>query len=403
MKKFSVMKMVGMVFVFCAATAIASLAQTFTSLASFDYTNGAYPQYGPLIDVSGYLYGTTEVGGANGLGTVFSVSPDGAVTTLYSFCSQANCPDGFEPLGGLVEINGSLFGTTAYGGANNYGTVFEVDLPNGNLFATLHSFDYTDGAYPYAGLTYYGSVSGLLFGTTTYGGANGNGTVFQIIPALPYTLTTLYNFCSQLNCTDGNFVYSALTGAKSELWGTTYSGGASGFGTIFRITISGALQTVHSFAVTDGAGPIGGLVYARNGDFYGTTAGGGSTYDGTAFEMTPEGTLTTLYNFCAGDYCPDGVGPEGTLIQAANGDFFGTTVTGGVNLRGTVFEMTAAGKLTTLHSFAGPDGASPVAGLVQVGSTLYGTTLLGGGSSACPGEPVGCGTVFSLAAAARSK
>jgi len=212
----------------------------------------------------------------------------------------------------------------------------------------LANFDNTDGANPLAGLVQ--GTNGNLYGTTLFGGANlgGDGTVFEITPS--GTLTTPYSFCSLSGCADGDQ-------------------------------------------------PTAGLVQATNGDFYGTTSEGGAYGSGTVFKITLGGTLTTLHSFCAQStqYCTDGLGPDG-LVQATNGNLYGTTTGGGANGDGTVFKITPSGTLTTLHTFDRTDGSGPYAGLVQAtNGNLYGTTYSGGASGSCANfAPSGCGTVFSL-------
>ena len=186
----------------------------FTTLVDFTGSaNGARPLYGDLIEgTDGNSYGTTVGGGAYDDGTVFKVTPDGTLTTLYTFCSQTNCTDGAYPLSGLVQAGGNFYGTTEAGGANGAGTVFEV-TPAGQL-TTLYSFcsqpGCTDGGYPYAGLVQAG---GNFYGTTLGGGANGAGTVFEVTPA--GQLTTLYSFCSQPGCTDGVTPHAGLVQART--------------------------------------------------------------------------------------------------------------------------------------------------------------------------------------------
>src|ERR1022692_2359992 len=227
------------------------------------------------------------------------------LTTIHRFCSQSGCPDGAGPYAGLVQAtNGGLYGTTFVGGTNSAGTIFKI-TPGGTL-ATLYSFcpqtNCTDGAEPEAGL--FQAANGDLYGTTYFGGTNGQGTVFKITQGTVFkitqggTLTTLYSFCSQTNCTDG-------------------------------------------------ATPGAGLVQAANGDLYGTTYFGG-TNGGTVFKITPGGTLTTLYNFCSQTNCTDGTGPLAGLVQAANGDLYGTTYFGGTN-GGTVFKITPGGARKRLY------------------------------------------------------
>ena len=319
----------------------------------------------------------TGAGGANNAGTVFKITPTGTLTTLYDFCSQPNCTDGANcPFtGGLVQAtDGNFYGITALGGANancnggnqSCGTVFKIN-PTTRALTTLHSFDGTDGSFP-NGLVQ--ATDGNFYGTAQEGGANGGGTVFKITPG--GTLTTLYNFCSQTSCTDGSGPMDALIQAiDGNFYGTTWEG------TVFKITPAGKLTTL----ATVGGYPSRALVQATDGNFYGTTARGG-----TIFKMTPEGKLTTLGSTCCYLYAG--------LVQATDGNSYGTTyLDGGAYGEGSVYEITQRGTVTTLYSFCAetgcPDGAAPIAGLVQgTDGTLYGTTL-GGGAS-------GDGTIFSL-------
>jgi uncharacterized protein (TIGR03437 family) len=399
------------VLVLCITTVIALPAETLTVLHSFDGTDGANPGASVAQGTDGNFYGTAEAGGANGQGTVFKITPDGTFTTLYSFCSQGgvNCTDGASPQAGLVQnSDGDLYGTTYYGGANGAGTVFKITF-SGTL-TTLYSFcsqggvNCTDGECPVAGLAL--ATNGDLYGTTTRGGAfcvdaDGCGTVFKITPN--GELTTLYAFSSQ-QCTDGVYPNAGLVqGNDGNFYGTTFEGGAeggaNGAGTVFKITPSGALTTLHSFAGLDGNGSDAGLVQASNGDFYGTTYYGGANAGGNVFRITPSGTLTTLYSFCSqgGVHCTDGKAPYAGLVQASDGDFYGTTTGGGIGTYGgTVFKITPSGTLTTLYSFClqneCADGQEPY-GLIQAtNGDIYGTTEEGGANS----HGTCCGTVFSL-------
>jgi uncharacterized repeat protein (TIGR03803 family) len=407
MSQLSAWKMAGATFVLCAATSIGAQAQTFNTLVTFDGSNGSQPYYGSLVQgANGLLYGTTYVGGTEGLGTVFSVTSDGDLTTQYSFLMQSDCSDGKSPVGALVLArDGNYYGTT-YGGGDDLtcnaptgcGTIFRM-TPEGTL-TTLHVFQGTDGFLPYDGLAQ--SPSGLLYGTTYYGGASGQGTVFEIAPTSG-TLTTLHSFSS----TDGAFPTSALVqGTDGDFYGTTTGGGnltcfpPVGCGTVFRITPGGKLATLHSFALNDGANPVGGLILATDGNFYGATANGGdltcnTNGCGTVFRMAPRGTFKTLHSF----HGRDGRAPTAGPIQATDGGLYGTTAGGG-NLRcdapigcGTVFKIAPTGELTTLHSFCDPpcttDGVYPYAGLIQAtDGTFYGVTNEGGS--------LGDGTIFSL-------
>jgi len=191
-------------------------------------TDGKFP-YAGLIDVKGLLYGTTYYGGANGGGTVFSVNPaTGAETVLHTF---GNGMDGSEPEAGLVNVKGMLYGTTVEDGAVGEGTVFALD-PKTGVETVLHSFGSgADGQYPYAGLI---DVKGTLYGTTGNGGASGDGTVFAVNPGTGAE-TVLYSFCGQQNCTDGAQPYAGLIDVKGVLYGTTQDGGTYGGGTVFAL------------------------------------------------------------------------------------------------------------------------------------------------------------------------
>ena len=340
------------VFVLGAATATATLAQTFTTLVTFTGENGYGPaQFMSLVQgTDGDFYGTGYES-AHSHGTVFKITPSGTLTALYSFCAEKGCADGADPYTGLVlGTDGNFYGTTSLGGANDKGTVFRV-TPRG-VETVLYSFQgTTDGYNPFAPLIQ--GIDGDLYGSTQEGGNP---------------------VCENYGC-----------------------------GTLFKITTKGALTTFYSFNNSDGAYPSGALVQALDGNFYGTTLGGGANLDGTVFKITPEGTLTTLHSFCSQHNCTDGQAPFAGLIQAGNGNFYGITeAAGGLNSKGTVFTITRAGAFGTVYRFDSsdggstfPDGAFPVAGVVQASDgNLYGTTSYGGSSTQCfPG----CGTVFQIA------
>lgn len=394
----------------CAATTIASPAQTFGTLLNFNGTNGALPE-SPLVQgLDGNLYGTTYNGGAQGYGTIFKITAGGTLTTLYSFCAQLlPCPDGYGPGGVVLATDGNFYGTTgggrktAGGGpSNGYGTIFKT-TPAG-ILTTLHSFVGTDGSVPSSSLVQ--GTSGAFYGTTNEGGIGqycsrplgvGCGTLFEITAA--GQLTTLYNFCAQTGCSDGIGPSGLIPATDGNFYGTTHNGGTFGYGTVFKLTPAGKLTTLHSFDSTDGGIP-NGLVQAIGVNFFGPAEQGGTYGDGTIFKISAAGQLTTLYSFCVENLpCPDGNSPS-ALVQATNGAFYGTTGSGGsssacgVGGCGTIFRMLPAGTLTTLHSFGSTDGDFPKAGLVQAtNGNFYGTTTYGGTSTSCKG---GCGTVFRL-------
>ena len=393
-----------MVLMFLATTAIVSPAQTLNLLVNFDNGNGSRPE-GPLIQgKDGNFYGSTYKGGTHSSGTVFKMSAAGTLSTIYNFCPQSGCLDGSNPIGQLVEgTDGNFYGTTYAGGANTYalctsgcGTIFKL-TPSGTL-TTLYSFcsqtDCTDGAVPYAGLVQ--ATDGNYYGTTYYGGATTlYGSVFEITPT--GTLTTLHSFCSDIQngqCVDGYNPSARLTpDGQGNLYGTTSSGGNYGLGAIFRITLSGVLNTVYSFCplsngCADGFNPQAALTQGSDGNFYSTTPVGGN--EGTVFKISPSGTLTTLYTFTGSD----GAGPAAGVVEGLDGNFYGTTNGGGVGNYGTIFQLTPAGKLTTVHSFDFGDGRTPNLGLLLANDgKFYAPSSYGGSSSNCTN---GCGTIYSF-------
>jgi uncharacterized repeat protein (TIGR03803 family) len=416
MKNVEFAKIGFLVAVFCIA-AVASRAQTFTSLRIFNGSNGNGPGSSLVQGTNGNFYGTTGQGGAHKEGNIFEITPTGEITTLYRFCAASGCPDGAGPVGALVQgSNGNFYGTTYGGGSGIHcpansggcGTVFEI-TPKGML-TTLYNFcslaKCADGAYP-RGLVQ--GVNGDLYGTTTgYNGAptcfgvgrTGCGTVYAI--TLAGKLTTVHKFCTTSSCTDGYGPFAALTvGSDGNFYGTTVYGGVNAGGTAFQITPQGKLTTIYSFCslanCSDGGQAIGALVLGNNGNLYGTTLIGGTNSSedcngigcGTIFEITTAGQITTLYNFCAEAGCADGYWPEGALSLGSDGNFYGTTTEGGANglkasLYGNIFELTSGGQFSSLYIFSCTatscsDGALPIAGLLQsTNGTFYGTTATGG-------------------------
>jgi uncharacterized repeat protein (TIGR03803 family) len=358
--------------------------------AQTNCTDGSQPYAGLVQGTDGKLYGTTVYGAASGAGTVFNITTNGTLKTFHSF----NGVDGQNPLAGLVQdTNGDFYGSTVAGGANGYGTVFKI-TPSGTL-KTLDSFTFADGFNPEA--AFVPGTNGKLYGTTVNGGDSschdgyGCGTVFRITPS--GTLTVLHTFDSA----NGQFLHAGLVqGTNGDFYGTAQQGGANNDGTVFRITPSGTLKTLYSFCsqsnCTDGYYPYGGLVQGTDGNFYGTTSyGGANNNDGTVFRITPSGTLTTLHSFDG----TDGYYPNAALVEGTDGNFYGTTTYGGANNNdGTVFKITPSGTLTMLYSFCMQsgctDGENPyAAALIQdTNGTFYGTTQYGGAN--------GDGTIFSL-------
>jgi uncharacterized repeat protein (TIGR03803 family) len=350
---------------------LAADGSSFATLYSFDGANGALP-YGSLIQTAdGSFYGTTERGGAADLGTVFQIPPGGPVTTRASFTGA----NGAFPRDGMIEASdGDFYGTTVEGGADGFGTVFRLPR-HGDLLETLVTFSGGNGKFPRGGLR---ELGGFLYGTTQEGGANGVGTLFRFdknSPA-PITPTTLHSFAG----TDGASPASGVMQTSGDVvYGTTEHGGPGGYGTIFQLILSPTpvVSSVAAFTGAEGADPSGPLLQAGDGNFYGTTISGGTHGFGTVFRRTPDGDATTVASFDG----TNGAFPSGGLIQASDTHLYGTTEEGGANGQGTAFQLNlTTGELTTLASFDfAVSGAAPKGGLFQArDGHLYGTTELGG-------------------------
>ncbi len=368
--------------------------------------DGSFPQ-GSLIYANGLLYGVTGRGGgvycgraSNWCGTVFTLTTNGRERVLHRFGQGS---DGWNPQGALIRVNGKFYGTTASSNAycgttqNGYypayciGTLFSIT--EGGVEKVLHNFGRRPGyaASPSGPLIY---VAGLLYGTTLTGGAagRGNGTVFS--GTTSGKVKVLHVFCTP--STDGCGPAGGLLDVGGMLYGTTYGGGAyRDHGTLYRMTITDRVKTLHSFGKGyDGFSPNGSLINV-NGTLYGTTTYGGVNGYGTVFSMTTGGKYRVLYSFGkSGSQCCDGQNPSGGLINV-EGTLYGTTFAGGALRVGTVFSLTTSGEETVLHSFGYTgDGFGPINELIDLNGTLYGTTQCGGtyGSYNC----VIGGTAFAL-------
>jgi len=315
-----------------------------------------------------------------------------ATKVLYKFKGGT---DGGHPFAGLVfDGAGNLYGTTLQGGGTcngvPCGTVFELTANSDGSWSesVLHRFaGGSDGEEPFAGLTFDGA--GNLYGTTGGGSITGGGSVFKMKPNFDgsWTESVLYGFCSLTQCADGEDPEAGVIfDGAGNLYGTTYGGGASGVGTVFKLTPnsngSWAESVLHSFGgPDDGTEPVAALVFDAVGNLYGTTSGG----LGKVFELTPHQdgnwTESVLHSFTG----PDGAGPYAGLTFDGTGNLYGTTGGGGASNDGTVFELalTSKGKWkeTVLHSFTKPGGANPYAPVVlDAAGNLYGTTTYGGGA-----------------------
>jgi uncharacterized repeat protein (TIGR03803 family) len=381
--------------------------------------DGAAPS-APLIQAADtYFYGTAQKGGTYGVGTAFRVDSLGNITTLHDFTGA----DGTYLNGPLIQAsNNLLYGTTDSGGNDNEGTVFTID-PTSGTFNSLYSFTGgSDGGDPGDGLI---EANGYLYGTTFGGGTYNSGTFFKM--SLTGQITTLYSFTGG---SDGYGPAGLILGSDGVFYGGTQNGGdascsdgpGTGCGTLFKVDASGNLQVLHTFTGQDGA-QIDETLFQSPVDhyFYGATLFGGnaacsvSTFTGcgTIFRIDSSGTFTLLHAFSGG---AEGGVPFSSLIQASDGDFYGTATAGGdpscsviasgenfptYNGCGTIFKMDSSGNVNALYSFKGSptDGSNPFAALlVGTDGYFYGTTRWGGTSPTCPYTTNGgCGTFYRVA------
>lgn len=343
-------------------------------------TDGAIPIGALIRGPDASLYGTTFLGGPAGEGTVFKLAPDRSLTILHTF--NAAPSDGAEPLADLVlDGSGNLYGTTQIGGSTDMGTVFRV-AQNGTE-SVIHSFTGNpDGAYfVYAGLTK--APDGNFYGATVTGGSSDLGAIFKL--TLPSTVTILHSF--KADGTEGAGPEGTLIADESgNLYGTTNWFGPSGHGTVFRLAPDGTLDVLCAFTGGgDGGEPASPLVMDKRGNLYGTTEYGGEHDSGVVFKLAPNGTESVLHSFTGGS---DGARPISGLIMDKAGNLYGTARFGGrtnadcADGCGTVFKVAPDGTETTLHKFSGADGRKPWARLVSDGKKkfkhVYGVTGSGG-------------------------
>ena len=374
-------------------------------------TDGSGPVAALHRDGAGNLYGTTYQGGAKGGGTVFKISANVQETILHSFGTGT---DGSGPVGGLImDSAGNLYGTTYKGGANDDGTVFKISTAGNET--VLHAFTAADGRSPKAGLVM--DSAGNLYGTTYSGGPNGGGTVFKITAAGKETVLRAFHASDGCYPKVGLVMDSAGNLYGTTFYGGEREINAGGNGTVFEISATGKEVVLHSFGKeadrlgledwprpVDGVYPDGALIRDGSGNLFGTTYSDGEGGDGTVFKISAAGKETVLYLFGG----MDGAHPRGHLVMDANGNLYGTTSDGGEQNAGTVFRLYPSRKETVLHSFGDEvykaistgrssvcdnskacDGANPYGGLVIDNSgNLYGTTRYAGA--------LGAGAVFKI-------
>lgn len=391
---------------FCLIPTGQVTAQTFTNLHSFTLngSDGANPEAGLIIS-GNTLFGTTEGGGGQQGGTVFAVNTDGTgFKPLWNFALGYSA--GSNPHAGLILSDAALYGTAEGGGNSGAGTLFAVNTNDTGL-SIVHTFtnfpaSITDGANPFAGLLL---SAGTLFGTTADGGTNGYGTVF----AFNANFTNLHSFAATSGASftngDGANPQAGLILSGTTLFGTTPMGGTSGNGTVFAVNTDGTHFTnLYNFSSlllntnSDGANPEAGLVLSGN-ILYGTAVDGVLNGNGTIFAIGTNGIgFTNIYTFTPTTGAPatnnDGANPEAGLVLSGN-TLYGTALHGGRAGDGTVFAVNTDGTgFTNLRSFTAlisntnGDGANPFGELLLSGNTLYGTTVNGGTN--------GFGTLFSL-------
>ena len=363
----------------------------------YSFTGGA-DGHNPNADLmqasDGNLYGTTYYGGNNGVGTVFRITPGGAYTSIYAFKGTVYAGDydaGAPYYGALVQASdGWLYGATEEGGTNQDGAIYRIST-NG-VESVLYSFTggTTDGQYAFGGLVQAGD--GNLYGTTGTRGQYGYGTIYRIATNGAYA--SLYSFTAG---NDGGHPYASLLRATDGgLYGTTAFDNT--YGSVFRFTTNSVMTPLHDFyGDRNGGYNQGGLIQASDGTLYGTTEYGGlpnwyMLTGGTVYQISTNGTFKSIYAFTGG---ADGGSPLGTVVQASDGNLYGTTFYGGnTNLNGygygTVFRVTTNGAESVVYAFTGQgDGANPVAGLIQASDgRLYGTTAYGGTN--------GYGSIFAV-------
>jgi len=387
-----------------AASAPAVRGQTYSVLFNFGATscspeNAADP--GIIAQGrDGNLYSTTPDGGCDSTGSAFKITPGGNLKPLYSFGSQAG--DSTFPYSGLTLSRGGSFWGASNGGGGN-GNIFNMTSAGTvTNFNVLGGTDSANGIVPNAPPVQ--GMDGNFYGVTFAGGntklcsygSGGCGVIYKITSAGEYAVIHTFDQ------THGANPYGPLVlGTDGNFYGTAELGGTIGDklendGVVFKVTTAGQYGVVYTFCsladCADGANPLAGLVQGSDGNFYGATESGGNgvtgEHQGVIFKVTPAGVLTVLHNFCSVTGCTDGETPLGGLVQATDGNFYGTTEFGGKYGFGTIYQVTSSGAYNVLYSFCPsapscPDGAYPREALVQnTNGILYGDTFRGGSNGA---------------------
>ena len=362
-----------MAFIAVLALAAPAPAQTYTVLYSFPGgSGGQYPIPGVIQDTVGNFYGTTANGGSDGYGVVYEVATSGSETVLHTFSGGSDGEYPYAPV--LRDRKGNLYGATNSGGNSGQGgVVYKIDTAGKETI--LHAFagGTSDGCNPFQGVVM--DSKGNLYGTTNGCGACNGGTVFKLTPTGKETV--LHSFTEG---SEPSYYGHLLMDKAGDLYGVLQVGGSSGDGVLYKLSAKGKFTVLHSFAggSSDGCYSSGSVAVDKAGNFYGTTYSCGAHNYGIVWEVSGKGKETILHNFAGGS--SDGCNTVAGVVLDSNDNLYGNSSLCGASGEGTAWELSNKGALTVLHSFAGgSDGAVPYGELLRTAKgELYGTTLEGG-------------------------
>jgi uncharacterized repeat protein (TIGR03803 family) len=429
MKNLSMASLTCVVALFCITTAVASPAQTYKVVFDFNGANGQGTNDGQSSGIlvqglDGNLYGTAGGGKFHdgfGYGTAFRLTPAGALTQLYQFCSLAKCADGEYPGTLTLAPNGNFYGTTNEGGTGKNNGCGATDICGGTFFeltpvgtlTTLYDFcsdkHCANGSNPWGFTGPVPGTDGKLYGTTFQGGSSncpyGCGTVFDVTTT--GKLETFYALCAETDCSEGG-AGSLILGTDGDFYASwlNWEGEPPEPGLIFQLTPTASYSTVYELSNSTNECCADNLIQGTDGNLYGLS-GPGANDGGTFFKLTPSGEFTTLYSFCSQTNCTDGDAPN-SLVEGTDGNFYGTTIFGGANTGkpcepyggcGTIFKITPAGEETVLYNFCSKancaDGADPGNLMQATDGSFYGITEVGGTPEKCYLKK-GCGVIFKV-------